>query len=224
MILAYKAFYPGLKGQGSFQYEVGRTYTSHNDGIGRHGFHAALDPGFCLRFISPSQGGVYGEVEIDGAIDRGAVNLDDGAGQHTAVTGESIRVLRILPVEQMLLRAVNFRTLKAEEDGKVTRAADSRFGVAVGSGRFAVAIADVPGGYASVQGDWSCALATQDGCTVEASGPESIAAALRPGCWAGGDGYILLADWNNPSALAWLKGKKDRVYALVDGEIKNEMK
>lgn len=222
MILAYKAFYPGLKGQGSFQYEVGKTYTSHNDGIGRHGFHAALDPVFCLGFISPSRGGVYGEVEIDGAIDRGGVISDDGRGQYTAVTGESIRILRTLGVEQMLLRAVNYRSLKGEEEGRVQRTSDSLYGVSRNADRCGVCVADMEGSSASAFGEWGCALSQAEGCTVHADGPNGIAAALHDGCWASAsrNAWILLADWHDPSSFAYVtSAQPDTLYALVDGKI-----
>lgn len=220
MIVAYKAFHQGLKGAQNYQYEIGKEYSSYNEGVGAHGFHAALDPVFCLTFIPPHRGGEYAEVQIDGAISRGGVTSRESRCGDNAVTGEVIRITRRLSVSEMLIRAVKYRTERATELDSLKNASESRFCAVSICGNKCAAIADADNSYAEASGANCLAVATGTDSEAYATGTDSVAAAIGTGCWAGGASFVVLSDWSNPSSLTYLHNPKTGFfYSLQDGVV-----
>ena len=52
----------------NFQYEVGKTYTCDNPVLCSSGFHACINPTYCLDYYSPIQSNKFAIVELDGII------------------------------------------------------------------------------------------------------------------------------------------------------------
>lgn len=225
MIHAYKAFFPGLKGMFDFQYELDKTYTSHNDGIGRHGFHAAANPMFCLQFITPEQGGEYALVQLDGAIDRGGVTTENVNKANSAITGESIRIERMMSVEDMLFAHFTLRLAHAHEKDYLVRATSSSYNLARAQGDRCTCIADAEDAVAQASGYEAVAIAAGPSSIAIATGQGSLAVALGEGAYASGDkgSYLLLADWNRPGKYIYIHHpEKDIYYGYVGGELKTK--
>ncbi len=220
-MIAYKAFYSGLKGAGGFQYAIGKTAANTNLGLGNQGLHASFDPIFCLLFITPSRGGEYAEVDVSGEVDMGSPHAAwDGFGKShvDCVTGSRLTVLRLLTPEEMALKAVDYRISRAKKYGVLVRTSDSRYGFAQTAQLRGTAVADSPGSEATASADYASAFAIAPGSRASADGTDSFAAALAPQSWARGN-TVLLRDWERPDEYRLVMEGKGRYYALRDGKL-----
>jgi hypothetical protein len=89
---AYKGFNDDLTCRG-FQYEEGKSYHEDEAIMCESGFHACLNPIYCLDFYYPNHAAVYHEVEIDG--------VTNGPSPQTKVCGTDITIGKRLSVEEM---------------------------------------------------------------------------------------------------------------------------
>ena len=221
-MIAYKAFYEGMKGAGGFRYALGVTAEGTNLGLGRQGLHASFDPVFCLNFISSDRKGVYAEVDIDGDVDMGGPHAawDGLDNRHVdCVTGSRLTPLRILSPEEMALRAVDYRIHRAEKYGILTKASDTRFGFVQGAGLRCVALADSDGSEATAVGEYASAFATAPGSRATVvMGSNTLAAALAPQSYARGP-LVLLRDWDDLTSYRLVRNHTDSYCALRKGKV-----
>ena len=192
---AYKAFYPGLQSFNGMRFETGKRYTTADAGIGRNGFHAALDPMFCLGFVSPERGGEYHEVEVGGIVDHGDLGGDGGCGRYSAVSAQTIRVGRKMSVADMLRRCMDYRlSLCAREcsgmgSGYCVRVVnDGRFGTCTASGELCSGVARDSDSEAFVSGERCLAVACgpYSSAMVEPKSRNCLAVATGEGARIGG--------------------------------------
>lgn len=101
---AYKGFNEDLTCRG-FQYEEGKSYHDDEAEMCESGFHACLDPIYCLDFYLPNRA-VYHEVELGG--------VTDGSPDSTKVCGTDITIGKRLSVKEMC--EAHFEYVKDCED------------------------------------------------------------------------------------------------------------
>lgn len=231
-MIAYKAFYPGLKSFNGMQFETGKTYRVENKGIAKGGFHAAADPMFCLGFVQPRSGGIYHEVDISGITDRG--ELENGAcGHYSAMTGERLRIGRRLSVEEMLSACMSYRLAQCvrTEDGKgsgygIKVVNESRFGTAYVRGTLCTAVAAEEDSEAFASGERCTAIAEGDCSSAmieDACSRNCLAVAKGRHSRIGGCYGTWLLFLNEDKPLYACVGtdgiRPDTYYTLINGKI-----
>lgn len=209
---AYKAFYPGLQSFNGMRFEIGKRYTTADAGIGRNGFHAALDPMFCLGFVSPERGGEYHEVDVGGIVDHGDMVGNTSYSPYSAVSGQTIRIGRKMSVTDMLHRCMIYRlSLCAREcsgmgTGYCIRVVnDDRFGSCTASGELCSAIARDSDSEAFVSGSRCLAVAEgpYSSAMVEPQSQNCLAVAKGERTRIGGcqNTWLLFISGNAPKAV-----------------------